>query len=110
MILTWPYVTPINALGAPIDFEAFQEIKTNVDLVAAAVGNSSGASTFNGRTGRAVTVSPAMANTSYLPIVTPSGVPDGNIGDIGVQIDSTSQFTVFCSGNSTGPFRWKVVP
>ncbi len=102
---TWTYTDAINAVGDPIDAEVFAELKANIQEAA---GTDSAASTFNGSTGRAITIAD-QGGTSYIVIVMPSANGGGNVGEWWVVIDSATQFTVYCSGTATSAFRYKVV-
>ena len=103
--------TEINAViadspGASVDKEFFDELKANLQLLEAGIPQK-GTSTFNGSTGQAITIT-AMANTSYHVSVMPTESPAGNLGEVWVVNDSTTQFTVYCSGTATTAFRWSV--
>lgn len=102
---TWTYTDAINAVGDPIDAEVFAELKANIQEAA---GLDSAASTFNGSTGRAITIA-SQGSTSYFVLVTPSADPGGNLGEVWVVINSATQFTVYNSGSAVTAFRYKVV-
>lgn len=105
--LTWPYVDEIDYVGAPIDHEAIQEIKDNVDAVNAAVGQY-GTSTFNGSTGRQITFGTAEADANYQPSAVATEATYGNLGDVYYTDIQATGFKVHCSGSFTGAMRWKV--
>jgi hypothetical protein len=105
--LTWTYTDAIAAAGDPIDYEVFDEIQSNVNLINTALGLK-GTSTFNGSTGRAITIT-AQADATYHVSITATADTGGNVGDIWVVNDSTTQFTVYCSGTATTAFRYKVM-
>lgn len=91
--------------GASIDKELLEELLANLELLD--VSSQIGSSTFNGITGRAITIT-EMANTSYFVSITPSANPAGNLGEVWVINDSTTQFTVYCSGSAATAFKWQV--
>lgn len=107
--LTWTYTSAINSAGDPVDWEAFAEIKTNVDLVNASVSGEYNTSTFAGTGGRAITFATAQADTNYTVVVTPSADPGGSLGEVWVGSLTVNGFTVYNSGTATTAFRWKVV-
>lgn len=106
--LAWTYTDAINAVGSPIDFEVFDEIQSNVNAINAAAGADSGASTFAGSSGRAITIA-TMGSTAYIPLIIPTADPGGNLGEVWVVINSATQFTVYNSGTATTAFRYKVI-
>ncbi len=100
MTLSWTYTDAINAVGDPIDAEVFAELKANI---LEAAGTDSGASTFNGVTGRAITIA-SQGSTNYFPQVIPVAATGGNLGEVWVIINSATQFTVYNSGSFVGAF------
>ena len=107
--MTWTETDAINQIGAPVPFQVFDELQANINALNTASGTTTGSSTFNGSTGKAITFS-AQADTSYLVLVTPIADPGGNLGEVWVVNDSLTQATVYCSGSATTSFRYKVVP
>jgi len=105
MIFTELDLIVADSPGASIDKEFFDELKLNLQ-VAGIVQN--GTSTFNGSTGRAITIT-AATDTNYFVSVTPTANPAGNLGEVWVIVDSTTQFTVYNSGSAIGSFRWAVI-
>lgn len=105
MAFVWTYTDQINAVGDSIDFEVFAELKANI---LEAYGEAPDDSTFNGTTGRAVTIAD-QGGTDYLPVVVPIADPLGNLGEVHVIIDSATQFTVYNTGSFRGAFRYKVL-
>lgn len=110
MALTY---TQINAViadspGASVDKEFFDELKSNLGLLEAGSDTSQkGTSTFAGVTGQAITIT-AEADTAYHVSIMPTASPGGNLGEVWVINDSTTQFTVYNSGSATTAFRWQV--
>ena len=104
-MMDWTYTDQINGVGDPIDFEVFAELKSNI---LEAAGTDSAASTFNGPTGRSVTIAD-QGSTDYIVMIVPSADSGGNIGEWWVVNDSGTQFTVYCSGTATTAFRYKVL-
>jgi len=95
--------------GASIDKEFFDELKLNLQDAAASGSNiQTGIDSFNGLSGTAVTIT-EMDDTDYMVVITPTESPGGNLGEVWVVNDSTTQFTVYCSGSATTNFRWGVI-
>ena len=107
--LTWTEVDAINAIGAPVSFQAFDEIQANVNAINAAIGPAPNTGTFGGQSGTVITFA-AQADTSYLVVITPSANPGGNLGEVWVVNNSTTQATVYNGGTATTGFRFKVLP
>ncbi len=107
--LTWTYTDAIAAVGDPIDYEVFDEIQSNINLVNVAVGPAIGDSTFAGSSGQTITLSSAQPDTSYQVVVTPTADPGGNLGEVWVSTISAAGFKVHNSGSATTAFRWKVI-
>jgi hypothetical protein len=109
MALTWTYVDGINAVGAPIDWEAFKEIKDNVDLVDAKAGTDVDDSLETaGPSGQAVTI-PDQGDTDYIPVIAFLTDDPGSIGEWSITRDSSTQFTLYNSGIAGIDFAWKVI-
>lgn len=103
--MDWTYTDQIDEVGDPIDAEVFAELKANI---LEAAGPDSGASTFNGTSGRAITIAD-QGGTSYFPQVIPVADPGGNLGEVHAIINSATQFTVYNTGSFRGAFRYKVL-
>ena len=91
--------------GASIDDDFFTELKTNLQLTGTI---QNGNSTFNGVTGRAITIT-EMTDALYFVGITPTASPAGNLGEIWVVRNSTTQFTVYNSGSATTAFAWTAI-
>ena len=107
--MTWTYTDAIAAVGDPIDFEVFDEIQSNVNLVNTASGPAIGDSTFAGSAGRTITLAVAQADTSYTVLVIPTADPGGNLGEVWISTLAVGSFKVHNSGTATTSFRWKLV-
>jgi hypothetical protein len=104
--MTWTYTDGISYVGAPIDYQVFDEIQSNVNLLNAAIGPI-GSSTFAGPTGQAITIAD-QGSTAYHVTITPSADPGGYLGEVWVAINSATQFTVYNSGSAVTAFKYKV--
>ena len=107
--LTWTEVDTINAIGVPVPYQAFDEIQTNVNAINTAIGTVSSTGTFGGPAGTVVTFA-AQTDTTYLLLVSQTGVPDGSVGEVGFSPISTTQARVYNTGVAGGAFRFRVVP
>ena len=105
MPLTWAYVDAIIAagVGAPIDYQAFEELKANLLAIAGEIGTS----TFAGQTGRLIELETAMPSTSYHVSFTPSADTGGYLGDAWFEIIDESSFMVYNTGSARSAFSWK---
>ena len=91
--------------GASVDKELLEELKSNSQLSAS---KQTGASTFAGSSGQAITIT-ETDDTDYFVSITPNADPGGNLGEVWVVNDSTTQFTVYNSGSAKTAFSWVVI-
>jgi hypothetical protein len=106
--LTWTYVDAIAAVGDPIDYQAFDEIQSNVDAINAAIGQK-GVSTFAGSPGRTITLAAAMPDALYTVVVTPTANPGGSLGEVWIEAVGVSSFRVHNSGSAGTAFQWRAM-
>ena len=109
--LTWTYTDLINGVGKPVDFEVFDEIQTNVEVIntlVTAIGDA-GTDTFNGSTGRVITFVTPQLDDAYIPLAIPVENAGGNLGEISYSNITANGFTVHNEGSFTGAMRWKVL-
>jgi hypothetical protein len=90
--------------GASIDEPMLSEIKANfLDIDAGRPQMGTG--TLSGMVGTPITIDD-MGTADYAVNISVRGRPDGTVGEIGYEIDSNTQFTVFNTGSSTNIFSW----
>ena len=107
--LTWTETDKINAIGVPVPYNVYDEIQSNVNLINTALGPACNTGNFAGVTGTAISFT-AQATTDYIVVITPTANPGGNLGEVWVVNNSTTQATVYNSGSATTGFRFKVLP
>jgi hypothetical protein len=106
--MTWTFTNAIAAVGDPIDFEVFDEIQSNINLLNASIGVG-GESTFNGTTGRQITFAVAQSDAAYRPIITALADTGGNLGEVYISDRQTTGFKIHNTGSFTGALSWQVV-
>lgn len=83
------------------------EISTSINSVQDKVILLKGTSTFNSIVGKVITH--ALNKTDYTVSITPTGNPNGTLGEVWV-VNAENSFTVYCSGTNTStPFTYIVV-
>jgi hypothetical protein len=106
--MTWTFVDLIASVGAPIDFEAFDEIQSNVNLLNASVGVG-GEDVFAG-TGAStqITFAVAQADANYRPVITALAATGGDLGEVYVSDRQTTGFKIHNTGAFTGALAWQI--
>ena len=100
MALDWTNLNDFitDSPGAVWDEDHAQELKDNIDSVAAAVEIVTG--TFAGSGGVAVTLTD-KGDTDYGVMITILGTGSGDVGEISVVRNSATQMTVYNAGSNT---------
>lgn len=86
-------------------------VQEALDTLDDVVSSYHGEGTFNSTTGTEITIGATMPTDTYSVLITQSGTPPGDVGEIGVINQSTTTFEVVITGaNTTAPFKWVVIP
>lgn len=65
-----------------------------------------GSSSFSGTSGRFISCN--IGNTNYTPVITPTGNPNGYLGEVWI-IKANNGFTVYNSGTATSSFDYTII-
>ncbi len=94
--------TTTNLVGGVVSKAWADETRAYIPNVPAAT------STTNAMTGRIITIE-TQGSTAYHVSLTFLTAAPGNIGEVGITIDSATQFTVYNTGNAGIAFSYKVM-
>ena len=107
--MDWTYTDAFIAagVGAPLDTEVIEELKQNILLT----GGQTGTDVFSGSAaGTTITMGTAMSDTNYSVQIMLTADPGGKLGEVWIEVLSTTQFKVHNSGKAVTAFRWRAFP